>query len=325
VKTPRSLSASLCLSVALSVLSIASPASALSAKDEADRLFKEAIALRDKDDIVQACQKFEESQALDPSSGTLLNIGQCNETFGRWASAMAAFQEAELIAKKRNKAEHAKKAADRMKAIESKVPHLVLDRSAAPGATVLIDGKPQAGDRIAVDPGQHVVEAEAPNSEKYVSRTTAEASKDVSVKIPALTPKDGPKAGSDAPSTKTPMKGSDMVDKPSAKGMSMVPGIVVSSLGVAGIGAGFAFGGIASSALSDAKAACTTYPNVCSPDAKDPNDRAKTFSTVSTISLIAGGVLLAGGITLIVISALGGKAEVKTSLAGPYLSFERRF
>jgi hypothetical protein len=322
VKTSRSLSASLCLLVALGLFSVARPASALSAKDEADRLFKEAIALRDKDDIVQACQKFEESQALDPSSGTLLNIGQCHETFGRWASAMAAFQEAELIAKKRNKADHAKKAADRMKAIESKVPHLVIDRSAALAATVLIDGKPQAGDRIAVDPGPHVVEAEAPNSEKYVSRTTAEVSKNVTIKIPALTPKDSQKATAEVPPVKVPAGQSD---QPPSKGMSMVPGIVVSGLGLAGIGAGFVFGGIASSALSDAKDACTTYPNVCSPNAKDPNDRAKTFSTVSTISLIAGGVLLAGGITLIVISALGGKAEVKTSLTGPYLSFERRF
>jgi hypothetical protein len=300
-------------------------ASADAVKD-ADRLFREAVALREKDDIVPACEKFAESQKLDPSSGTLLNIGQCNETFGRWASAVGAYEEAEVLAKKRNKTEHAKKAEARRLAIAGKVPHLVLDRAAiaSQNAAVLLDGKVTKDDKISIDPGQHVLEVEAAGFERYINRLTVVEGKDLPIKLPTLSPAAGAQA------TKEP-QGAIAEKKPiikteeKAAGLPLVPGLVISGVGVLGVGAGVILSAMASSSLKEAKAGCTDYPKVCSATASDPNKRAQTFSLLSTISWIGGGVLLAGGITWIAISLLGGEAEVKPTQGGAYVSFQRTF
>ena len=45
-----------------------------------------------------------------------------------------------------------------------------------------------------------------------------------------------------------------------------------------------------------------SYPSNCSGDATGANDDAKKLATISTVSLVAGGVLVAGGIVLLVIA-----------------------
>ncbi len=75
---------------------------------------------------------------------------------------------------------------------------------------------------------------------------------------------------------------------------------------IGGVGAGsLIFGSVAalvaSSALDEAKSNCASYPGTCSPDAQAPNDRAGTWSTISTVSFIAGGALLATGAVLVLL------------------------
>jgi hypothetical protein len=50
-------------------------------------LFKEARVLMKHDDYATARLKLEESQRLDPSPGTLLNLAICNEHLGQIATA----------------------------------------------------------------------------------------------------------------------------------------------------------------------------------------------------------------------------------------------
>src|SRR5580704_7129436 len=60
----------------------------------AEALFAEGRRLVDAGDFANACPKFADSERLDPSVATLLNLGACYEKAGRTASAWATFREA---------------------------------------------------------------------------------------------------------------------------------------------------------------------------------------------------------------------------------------
>src|SRR4029078_12457123 len=60
----------------------------------AQALFDQARQLVSEVKCSEACPKFEESQRLDPGSGTLLNLADCYERQGKLATAWTKFLEA---------------------------------------------------------------------------------------------------------------------------------------------------------------------------------------------------------------------------------------
>ncbi len=89
-------------------------------------------------------------------------------------------------------------------------------------------------------------------------------------------------------------------------------GLVVGGLGLVGIGLGALFGELASSKWSAAQKACPSS-STCRPSqnetGNDERTNALTLATVSTVSFIAGGVLTAGGVTLLVSAPSGSSTE----------------
>ena len=82
---------------------------------EAERLFREALAAEDAHDFGTACQRFQESQDLDPATGTLMNLARCHERSGQLAKAFIEYTQVAVDAQRDGQGQRSHIAAERAK------------------------------------------------------------------------------------------------------------------------------------------------------------------------------------------------------------------
>src|SRR4051794_15936451 len=101
------------------------------AKATAEALFADGTRLVARGDYRAACPKLAASQRLDPGVGTGLYLADCYERLGLVASAWAEFRSASAAARAAGSGEREREqvAADRAKALESKLSLLVINTS----------------------------------------------------------------------------------------------------------------------------------------------------------------------------------------------------
>ncbi|WP_437728543.1 hypothetical protein [Sorangium sp. So ce861] len=169
---------------------------AVAEESAAEQLFREGRALLVEQRFAEACPKLEESQRLEPSLGTKLNLAFCHERLGQVATAWVGFQEALITARTAGDAAREAFAKARIDALAPRVPWLRVRASAgdagADQVTILLDGAaldPVAWDKeLPVDPGEHVVAA-AHQGEVFWETTVAlKESERVDVAVPAPAP-----------------------------------------------------------------------------------------------------------------------------------------
>lgn len=245
----------------------------------------------------EACPKLVASHKLAPAVGTLLNLADCYERAGQNASAWARFHEAIALAQRLGRSDREKTAKDRADKLEPRLIRLSIVAEQQ-DVEVTLDGNvldPAAlGSPVPVDPGKHTIEATAEG--KLPFKTTIDVSdraKSPSVEIPSL----------DVDPKKRELDKPDKPDAPdkdtaarSGGGTQRTISYVLVGLGVVGAGVGTVFGLRTSSKWSEAKDHCTGVE--CDRTGVTLATEAKNSGTVSTISFIAGGVLLAGGAAL---------------------------
>src|SRR3954471_24423933 len=90
------------------VCAVAGLASADTPQQQADKLFAEGRELLTvKNDAKGACEKFEAAIQLDPTAtGTMLNLGLCYETLGKYAKSLYWFRKAQAAAAEARLAEY---------------------------------------------------------------------------------------------------------------------------------------------------------------------------------------------------------------------------
>jgi hypothetical protein len=145
---------------------------------------------------------------------------------------------------------------------------------------------------IPVDPGVHTFTFASPGhpvtSAQFVIREGEKLRKET---IVLLEP-----AGAPPPPPPAPLA----LEQPRSSGHTLkVVAVVGGGVGVVGVALGSIFGLMASSALSKSRTECESA-GACSDHAVAVNDyqSATTYGTSSTVAFIAGGALLAGGVTL---------------------------
>jgi hypothetical protein len=273
-------------------------------------LFNDAMALASKGDFAAACPKFEESQRLDPGLGTQYNLADCYEHLGRGATAWALFLEVASGAQRAGQAAREKEATARAANLE---PHLSRLRVSAPkdvlGLEVRRNGELLGGvlwgNAVPVDPASYTIEATAPGRTKWSTVVAVGPNGAlVDVTVPPLQTSAEPERRT----TSGPLEPSPVADPHAAP--LRIAGFVAGGAGVVGIVIGAVFGLKSKGSHDEAGPHCDAA-NRCDALGVSLRADALTSGNVSTATFVAGGGLLATGVTLLVI---GSSLKPKTTV-----------
>ena len=271
----------------------------------AQSLFDDGRAKMQAGDYAAACPKLAESYRLDPAPGTFLNLGLCHESEGRLATAYAELSEALSRAIREGRSDRQKTAREHLAAIAPRLSKLKLSVSAGapPDLHVEVDGitLARAAWDVAVpmDPGQHMLVASASGRLPRQVPVTVEADGSTKeIEIGELEVDPNVHIATGTPPPVVVPKPPPPEPPPDRSSALRTVGFVTLAVGGAGLIAGGIFGGLAASTWSGVKNEC---PNgACPTDASVADGRrAGTFADVATVSLIAGGVLAAAGLALV--------------------------
>jgi hypothetical protein len=285
----------------------------------AESLFQEARKLMEAKRYSEACPKLVASQKIAPAVGTLLNLADCYERNGQLASAWARFHEAIALAQHLGRADREKTARERADKLEPRLIKLTIV-SQDKDADVKLDGNvldaAALGTPVPVDPGKHTIDASAKGKKTFSTTVdVSDRSRSPSVEIPALDPdpeaiKASNKEGSSGSSGSSGESHAGE-EQSSGPGAQRIVSYVAMGLGVVGVGIGAVFGLRTSSIWADAQTHCTGIE--CDRTGVTLATDAKNAGTVSTISFIAGGALLAGGAVLFFTSPSGSSKPASSS------------
>jgi hypothetical protein len=160
----------------------------------AEALFEEGKRLMDAGRFSEACPKFEESQRLDPGTGTLWHLANCYEKTDRLASAWAKYRQVAQETRRRGEFQKAQAAMDAAKNLEPRLRRIAIDvppKHAVSGIVIRRDGE-RVGQgawstAVPVDRGRHLVTAEAPGYAPWQQEVVIEDEMLTRVRVPSLT------------------------------------------------------------------------------------------------------------------------------------------
>jgi hypothetical protein len=279
----------------------------------AEALFRQGRQSMESKNYQDACQKFAESQKLDPAAGTAMNLATCEEKLGKLASAWQHWKEAiDALPPKDDRVAFAR---SRVEELEKKLPRLQVTLSGGgQGTKVYRDeieiGPAGQGVPLPVDPGPHNVTVRMPGhfpKTVTVSLAIGEQSQ-IDVRPGAIDPSAAEKGA------------------PPPKARSRTLGWVLGGIGVAGVGGAVASGLMLVRTKGTVDTNC--HDKVCNAQGLDAVATGKTLIIVNTASWIVGGLGLGAGAFFLL---SGSKSQTTTALApsvgttGASLSFVGSF
>jgi MYXO-CTERM domain-containing protein len=150
-------------------------------KQAAQRLLDEGRALMKDGKHAEACPRLEQAVALYPKGvGGLINLAQCYEQIGKFATAWNTYVAAALLAGAAGRADDEKFARDRMQEVDRRVARLQLlwPKARQRSWEVRLDGKVLTRSDLeyahAVEPGVHTVTISAPGKRPWSAEVNVE-------------------------------------------------------------------------------------------------------------------------------------------------------
>ncbi len=270
-------------------------------------LFEQGRALIAQGQVPEACQKFAESQRLDPSGGTLLNLARCHEEQGLFASAWSEFKAAQLMAQDAGRADRELEAERRIDTLEPRLSRLVVvvpTQAQVPGLLVERDGRELGrgawSTPIPVDGGEHQVRATAPGRVSFSVSVVIAAELDVrTIEVPLLA------VAVTAPEPLAPAAAVATRPAPD-RGLTEQDGTTFTTQGLLGISSAalgvvaWAAGGYSLATALDAKqeSASDCDAEGCGPVGMEKRSEAVTRGKWATALGLGGAVLVGAGVTL---------------------------
>ena len=246
----------------------------------------------------EGCRKLEGSQALEATLGTELRLADCYERLGKTASAWATFKHAQNWARQNGQADREDLARQRVDTLAPQLSYLTLSLAgtAPPGLRVTRNGSalPLAslGVALPVDPGEHRIEVSAPGHASWQRALLVKPGPGAhNVRVPAL---EKLPVEATRPSRVAPADDGSWSTQQTAGAVTGAAGALSVLLG-----AGFGVYAKVEGDRSKREEFCPNDGhNGCTPEGVDIRERARAFGTASTVTFVAGGVLLATGVTL---------------------------
>ncbi len=283
----------------VAMLGLARPAFAQGSQQAAAAqvLYDEGRRLVSEGHAPEGCAKLAESNRIDPAVGTRFYLADCYERVGRTASAWATFLEVATASKLRGHAEREALAKARAAALE---PHLskltIVVESPAEAEQVFHDdvalGRASWGTAMPVDPGVHVLRAEASGRTPWRGTLTVSPGGSARARVPAL-----------ATSLSTALA----KDSPAPRSSARNVGLGLGAFGLVALGVG-AFSGVeAIGKNADSKEFCDG--NKCNAEGKSLRDDSMSAAWVSNISLAVGAITVAAGAYLFFVVAPSSQAS----------------
>ena len=292
----------------LLALATTSVAYAQSDAEKARIELEKGYALRKEGKFAEALPLLLDSYRLAPQLKTLINLADCEENLGKLADAFRHWGEARDEATAQGDAAVAKVASDRASKLEKRTPQITLQVAAdAPASAVVTwDGVAVTGSELGakrrVDPGAHVATVQVPGypARRYEVQLTEGEDRvmQLSPAAPAIETSGGGGGGGAAvdggSSSATPWK---------------TIGWVTIGVGAASVVVGSVFGLQAMSKKNDANCPDNHCAGGGDPEALRT---AVKNGNLSTVFFVAGGVLAAGGVALLVLTPKGESAPTAT-------------
>lgn len=302
-------------------------------KVAAEALFEQGRALVAQGKYAEACPRFADSERLDPSSGTLLNLASCYEKLGRTATAWATYREAASAASAANRADYVTIAQRHADALAPKLAKLTANiAQPVEGLVVRRDGVEMArsewGVPIPIDAGSHTVEAEAPGYKTW--STDVQVPQDgaqVTVAVPALeaapaqaaTPPPAP-AQPAAPTPAPAPEAAMAPDHASVGSGQRIAGLVIAGVGLAGLGASAILAVIAKNTYNDSLNKCQpNNPGLCSADGVSERNNARTDGDIASVAFGVGAAALVGGAVVWLTAPRASSAGAASLVVAPTL------
>ncbi|MBW2528042.1 MAG: hypothetical protein JRI23_27925 [Deltaproteobacteria bacterium] len=272
----------------------------------ARKLGGEGMDLFAAGDYGAALEKFAAADELVPAPTLKLRIARCLDKLDRMLEAAATYRSViETELDRRAPAVHRKARKDavpELAALREQIPtvRVIVKGPGAETAAVTIDGESLPADALGkkheLDPGTYVIEAERLDDgavEKRQIVLSREQHEEVILRLPSdKTP--GP--------TRTPEVA--LADDDGAAWR--LAGWIAVGVGGAALSVGSAVGVVVLVEEQDLLERCADRQ--CPPDAHDDAEQFDTLRIVSTVGLVAGGVGVAAGVTMLLL-APGGEGE----------------
>jgi hypothetical protein len=312
-----------------SLFSATSHASDLAA---AEALFDEGRALMQQGNFDAACPKFEESQRLDPSAGTALNLALCYERSGRTATAWAQYQVAERLATTQAREEVAAEASRKAAELAPKLGTLSVQvAESAPGLEVQLGDmkleQAALGSKIPVDAGSYTLHVTAPGFVPYQVDLTVADGRETNVAVPPLVPEPAERAKA------TPVEQEKPVERPPVPPRVRRPAVgnddrtrayLIGGGGVVLLGGSVVLGFLAKSKNDEARDLCGGRTTDCPHTTIERADAASSLANAGTVVGTLGILGIGAGAALLFTSQPS-DAGVDGAARGWSLSLDRGF